>query len=68
MLNKKFYVTRWKRECLSWQKIKLSLRSFHFDDFDSALKFFEKIDTSVYRANLKSFDVSTGLVELLESL
>lgn len=63
----KYYVTRWKRKFTCPRKIRYSLRSFHFDDYQSALKFFESADVAVYRVNLKSFDDSTGKSSLIGS-
>ena len=66
----KFYVTRWKRKYdgCNFNKIKQSLRSFHFDDFESALNFFKRVDSAVYCANLKSFDDVLKKVVVLESV
>lgn len=61
----KYYVTRWKRKFTSPRKIRYSLRSFHFVDYQSALEFFQSADVAIYRVNLKSFDDSTGKSTLI---
>lgn len=64
----KFYVTRWKRKFTYQPKIRYSLRSFHFENYESALNFFREIDSNIYRANLKSFDEQTKKAVVLEAL
>lgn len=63
----KYYVTRWKRKFTSPGKIRYSLRSFHFVDYQSALDFFQSADFAIYRVNLKSFDDEIGKAILIAS-